>query len=413
MSDKIEISGDLHPGLWAGIPYYIESIDTTGGRKATKRPIVNSDAQRVSDTGEEQPSYVVTGWVSARYQSKDEAGSPIEQDYRTVRREIMLSIRSGTPGILQHPWEGEISGLICVHYALNETIRSAGMARLTLTFEVDTDQVLALTGIPGPDDVELEAEAVFDTFVEGWVDKLKVDITVPEAFTKMLENAQAAYAEVKAVADTVESVAADITGFAAEINSAVEKTSSLLLTPIALANSFKAIFTSVANIFPTFEARFDAMVNGFDFGDTFASFNSNTYGGQSKQRNQDGLTAGMQGMFLVEAYRAGTGLELLTLDDVAAVEAKLDAQHEKLVSNPDLTPDEIDGLHTLRSTFNTFLGEARITALEVTEADVPPHTIRTLSYALYGDDANAVTLAEINGVEKFELLEGKAQVLSS
>ena len=64
-----ELISRLLPASFRGVRFFVRGIATSGGRKATERPIVNSDEQAVDDVGKMQRVYDVGAYVTAIYES--------------------------------------------------------------------------------------------------------------------------------------------------------------------------------------------------------------------------------------------------------------------------------------------------------------------------------------------------------
>lgn len=411
---RIEMAGRLFAASYKGVPIYVARGNVTGGRKATKRPIVNSDEQNVSDVGQKQRDYTIEAYVAARYKEQAiDNDSGISSDYPEQRRTILAALEDKTPGSLVHPWEGEITNLVCENFDLEEVMTEVGIGRLSLTFFRKTVNVTPAESLGSAIAVDLAAQVADASFIDLIEGAWGVDLSVIDSVEDAIGKVQDAYDAVQKSVAVVESVAAEINGFASSISSLTSDLASIITSPLAIATSVQNLFTSIENIFPTLDAKFDAMVSGFTFGDLDIEFSASTPSGRQKRGNFDAINTAMRGSFLTNAYTAATGLDLTTLERIEEVEKILDEQHSLIVEGDAASSEVKSALQDVRTTFFDFLATARVSALRLSTEDVTTATPRVLAYQFYGSDDLANTLSDINGVESYELISGTAEVLSS
>lgn len=411
-NDKLEQTKLLFPATWRDIPLFVPRGKVSGGRKATPRPIVNSDAQAVSDVGLSQRVYKLQAFISARYTTDGAGETCIEVDYQERRRRVLEALEDREPGIFVHPFEGEIRRLVCQEWELDEATNEVGLGRLTLTFIRD---------IPGarPVPADATAQAVLqakldlDLSLRQLVEDLYgVDLAFLDVAEQAIEAVTEAFAQVKDAVAFVENVAAEINGFAQTISDLTATVGAIITSPLAVVTAIRNAFTAAENIFPTLEAKFDAMVQGFDFSVPGPSASRSTPAALAAGRNRDALTVAVRAAFLGEAYTAAVGLELETLEEIERVTETLDAQHRLVAGDPTTTAELRASLQRIRVAFSDFMAARRKTALQVTSADIGPNTPRTLSFLFYGDDSRVADMAALNDLASYDLIDGTAKVLS-
>ena len=115
-----ELISRLLPASFRGVRFFVRGIATSGGRKATERPIVNSDEQAVDDVGKMQRVYDVGAYVTAIYESTANDTS-ISVPYAQQRDLLLAALEDRTPASFVHPIEGRIDNLVARSWMLDET----------------------------------------------------------------------------------------------------------------------------------------------------------------------------------------------------------------------------------------------------------------------------------------------------
>ena len=442
-----EIWQTLEPSTFRSIPWFVESITVTGGRKATEKAIINSSEQVVMDVGLKQRTYSVRGFITALYKKapsgmadtlaeieaetearaarEKESGvtetgplkigksaGTISADYREMR--LLLTTAFELPGSasLVHPIEGEIRNLICKEFSIDEAMTEVGIGRVTATFVRETT-----TPIPEPiegakEEVEADAKkadlAADLAIAENWETTNSFVGAIESAADKVAD----AYAKALVVAESVETVLEAMDQFQRDIAELTADVFSVVDNAIAVADTIKGVFSSINSLFALPGAAFQAIQNGFDFGDVDLSFDFSTPSGKQKKANFDAINTANQSRYLTQAYRAALDLPYVTVEDVAVVEGILDAQHKKIMDSGVASEELKESLVTLRGSCFTFLGDAKLNARAIVTEEVVTSTPRTLSYLLYDDDSDAATIAGLNDVRAYETISGGVTVLS-
>jgi prophage DNA circulation protein len=409
---KKDLGQDLLEGSWRGIPLLIVGGNVSGGRKATAKAIYNSDLQDVADTGMQQRSYSVNGYIAATYGPPIFPGdSGIKSEYRKQRKDILAALEEKGPGVLVHPFQGEVRDLVVLSYSLDETINETGIGKIAIQFARKT-----VNAVPK---VKEAAEFDYSWSFDLWAllrllaeSLYSVALSVVGVFEAALDQLLSVYETIQSVVDTVTSVAASINGFASAITEAVAKAASIITSPLAIISAIQNVFTSFNTIFSTLDEAFSALASGFTFGDDDDLTEKFTFGEIQIQKNTATLTTVMKTMFLTEAYTAATGMDLSTLAKIEEVEEILDAQHKSIVEGTQASPEIKEQMQLMREAFFEFLAGKKLTALKVTNEDISPTTPRVLAYRLYGDTKLKGELASLNNAASFEVLSGNVKVLS-
>ena len=95
--------------------FFLTRSSITGGRKDTKKEIVNSDFQVIEDLGLRQPIFTLTALV---------AGRDGDLGYKEMRDKLLDALQEGGRGQLIHPFYGPINNVVARSFTI--TIMTKG-----------------------------------------------------------------------------------------------------------------------------------------------------------------------------------------------------------------------------------------------------------------------------------------------
>lgn len=123
-----------------GVPFFVESADSTHGRRQAVHEHAQRDVPYTEDLGRKAREFSVSGYL-------------IGLDYQTQRDELIKACETAGPGVLVHPYRGEMT-VTCRGLGLSESTNDGGMCIIKLTFleageasypSAKTDTVNAIT----------------------------------------------------------------------------------------------------------------------------------------------------------------------------------------------------------------------------------------------------------------------------
>lgn len=103
-----------------GVSFYVESADSSHGRRQAVHEHAQRDVPYTEDLGRKAREFSVSGYV-------------IGEEYQTQRDELIKACEQAGPGVLIHPYRGELT-VVCRGLGLNESSSAGGMCMVTLTF---------------------------------------------------------------------------------------------------------------------------------------------------------------------------------------------------------------------------------------------------------------------------------------
>lgn len=399
---------ELQIASYKGVEWLVSEAPTSGGKKTvTKRPL-NSDRQFVEELGKVPRRFTLNGEVTAR---TNPDGS-IRVPYRVQRQRLVDAFESPGPGVLVHPFLGRIENLVAVSYTIRESAKSLGMASLEVTFEVDFG-----TSVPSLDEsvvgsVTDASEAVLNAVELDIGDRFEVQAQQQGVFQDALERVQAAAQAYESAIRRVALVGEPVVDVLDDVAELEDEATAFALDPISLADRIVTLARDIDGSFDDPLLAYRTFVRLFGFGDDLERLIQNTRARVTRQRNRDSLNGGVQASALAGGYLAASQRDdYETTDDVAAVEAELEAQFQKLVASGLLVASTRRTLSELRVTTRRFFNEQRDVRPRVIEVQTGLVSARLLAFRFYGVTDQAETLARLNDSAD-GLLEGTVRILS-
>lgn len=103
-----------------GVSFFVESADSTHGRRQAVHEHAQRDVPYTEDLGRKAREFSVSGYL-------------IGADYQTQRDELEKACETAGPGVLVHPYRGEMT-VECRGLGVGESTTEGGMCRVKLTF---------------------------------------------------------------------------------------------------------------------------------------------------------------------------------------------------------------------------------------------------------------------------------------
>ena len=126
----LPILDKLHPASFRGAVFLITGdATTTGGRKTVSHDFVNSNNRNVEDLGKFPDIFTINGIIDS-------------ENYEQNRDRLIAALNRPGPGILVHPFHGEVNVTLSGTYNLVQNTNNLGIAEFTMTFETSQKEVL-------------------------------------------------------------------------------------------------------------------------------------------------------------------------------------------------------------------------------------------------------------------------------
>ena len=397
---RVEVGGRLLVGAsFRGVPFFVESSETSGGRRVVVHELPLRDAPVVEDLGRKARSFRVDGYT-------------IGDDYIAQRDALIEALENiAGPGDLIHPYHGR-KRAICVGLSVRESKSSGGMA----TFAIDFAE--APSSAPAPT-ADADAGGRVSSSSSAAVAASAADLTSRVNYLGVPAFALASAERVVVLASEALRAAlaplAQTTQELAELSSScallAARAASLVRQPAELLSGFRgAIGTlsdSMASV-PGLVLRALLDSYGADVGSPVAGATGNR---QIEAANHSAISQAVRLEMLTVAARLATSTSYASLEDAIAIRDRIAGHLETQAQ--DASDAMYPYLVQLRSDLLRAVpgGRAMARLLDVERVEPVPSLL--LAYQVYGSvDKELDVVARNPGIEHPGFVAGTIQVLS-
>lgn len=385
----------LQAGSYKGVAFLLAGGTVSGGNKNVVHTYPNSNRQTVENLGQTPRSYPVEIIIPST-------------NYRAVRSALLSALEDGTPGPLVHPFYGRIENVIAGPYTLAESMTELGDGKLSVTFFISNGP-----GVPERAGTTVNTVArAKDAAVAAIEANMAGNYVVTPGF---VGNFEAATASVQTASQAFKESQAPIDEASDLINAAddfAEEAAALILAPANLASRITGLMDTASNVFDDPASALVYYEGLFGFGDGVNGTTPITAGQIERANSTAIFNAAMQAQALGQAYLAAVQASYETVDDVEDINQRLDDQFFK-VNDLDGTDDTTKNLMAdVRAEATAFFDEVKLTAKRVVEVETKLTSARLLAFKYYGDSTDGEALAQLNGIQDVNNVEGTVQVLT-
>lgn len=397
----------LEAASFGGAIFFIDAAKTSGGRKTVTHEFVNSNNRNVEDLGKLLRTYKIVGFISG-------------DSYIEDRNALIRALERKGRYILQHPFYGRVS-VVAMPYKLDEDLAKLGVAKFSMEFEAATD-------VSRPVPQVGNAGTVTNASTE-MNEKLRKD--VEENFeTPDVSTFKRAQAFVEGITKEFESVTElfapaidEVTQFSADLESFGDSVVELISAPDELATEITDLFDGINTIILTdLTQGLNALSSFFDFNlDSFNIFRNVSIGGAGNSISESSATATVNEQVLTRqmritslsmAYQTMSRIEFSNLDALDAEQARLEAQYQAVIIDPNMSSDTLELLKTLRDDVEVFFQNERLTINQVISLRVKRAPAQVLTYFLYGDLELYQEIVDLNADPDVSHYQGDIKALT-
>lgn len=390
---------ELHLAAYKGIKFLMMSSTVTGGRKDIRHSFPNSDKQKIEDLGLAPKVFNVTAIIS---------GDSYIQD----RDRFISVLEDNTPGVLIHPWFGQLNNYKARSYTLLENLTTLGEAKFSIVFEISN-----IEGIPIKAQNTLSVlEAANDALIAAVKTDVATNYNITTSFignfsdaTEKANNLVTAFRDNTAL---VSATADEINAFNQELSTFESNITSLVQNPQELVDSMSNLFGTIDSLYPTVTSTVEVMKGFFDFGDDDTTINPTTAGLSERLKNRNVMNQSNQMLGLSYAYFNTAQITFDTVIQIEESAAELETQYQKIIDSDGLGDSTKSVLTDMRAAMQEFFEEQRINARQLLNVDTNLTSARLLSFQYYNDSGQAPQLIELNGFKDVSFVAGSVQVLT-
>ncbi len=381
-----------------GVPFFVDSGERGGGRRAVVHEFPLRDDPFVEDLGRRARTFRVDGYV-------------LGDDYLTQRDDLQAALEDvAGPGELVHPHHGVVRA-ICVNVSVRESRIEGGIATFAIEFaETPTQAPVPTEVVDEAAQVDASATAAIAATNAELVEQYDADgmpsFALASAETAIV-NASAALADVFAPVVSVSQELAELTGQVALLTA---QASSLVRQPAAILEGFIGAFAVLAE---TTEAApgavMEALLDAYlaDLGTTVVATTSTR---ERELANQIAITAALRRVMVIEAARLAPLVPYESIEEAMEVRTRVASllEEQEGIAGDTAYPALVDLRSKVLRGVPGSSAFARI--LTVTRNASIPSLV--LSYQLYGSVDRELDIVARNKIRHPGFIAGDLKVLS-
>lgn len=399
----MSVSEDLLPGSYKGVSFLMSRSQMSGGRKDVKQSFPNTDKQTIEDLGLLPRIFSVDVIITA-----DATG----EFYLQRRNRFLGVLDEGGPGVLIHPFYGQLENMVARSYTVLEDMTEIGDGKINILFEVNNDPGTPARAENTLSVVEARTNTAVNAFRDEVATTFEVSATSPNNYTSAITKMTEMVDEFNSNITFLSVAAGSIDTFSRQISDFGKSITFLATEPQRLADSVTGLFQTIDGLYTTVDATFNVLRRFFDFGDNDITINDTTVSLQERKTNNLVLNGIMQGQALSYAYLNAAQIDFDTVADIDEVAEILEEQYQKII-NSDLREEVKAPLTEVRVAIQQFFDEQRLTAQQIINIHTSIIPARVLAYQYYGESARGASLAELNNDLNVTFLEGDLDIVTA
>ena len=395
-----------------GVAFYVESADSTHGRRQAVHEHAQRDVPYTEDLGRKAREFSVSGYL-------------IGAEYHTQRDELIKACETAGPGVLVHPYRGEMT-VTCRGLGVSESSGEGGMCLVKLTFLESGEASYPSAKVDTANAISAKGNAVTASAEKGFVEDF-----VTTGFPAYVSESAAT-----GLADLGEFMAAPGLSFGGDLQAASDfylqakglssDAASLVQQPLKMVGRITGLFGSIRSAFGS--NAFGMLTSLFDRSSSSYTGSTATPSRQQQATNYVAMNALVRQVAVAEAAKAAvvtqtsvtspSGITQIstaptTYDSYQAAIKVREELVERIDAESEATPK--DEVYVTLSDLRTSV----VQAVPDPEQDLarivqyaPKETLPSLlvAYQIYGDAGRADEISTRNGPPHPGFLMGGTQL---
>lgn len=377
---------NLRAASFRGVPFKVESHDTSGGRRVVKHEFPLRDRPYVEDMGRRAKEFTIDAYV-------------IGADYMRQRDALMRACDEAGPGELVHPYLGTLR-VVCTGWSLRESKSDGRMARFALSFvesgeaEYPSDSFDPLAASNAAADAA--KTAAVDDFANTFSVEGLPDFAAEDAKALLAEAGSA----INYLARAGNSLTSGQAGFGATVGGFLNSLDSLVTTPRGLAGQFFGLIEGAAALFDAPRDAVRMLSKMFGYGAAIRPVPLTTSTRRTQATNRTAIVQLVRRAAIIEAARQAPAAEYETVEDAQSVRDSIADHLDAQIEDPSASDDVFTSLQGLRTAVVRAVPPENI-ALPRLVSVTPPTTTPALvlAYDLYEDATREAEIVTRNRVK--------------
>lgn len=389
---------DLIGASFRGVPFFVETVDATTGRRLVVHEFPFRDDPFVENLGRRARKFRVDGYL-------------LGDDYLVQKAALIDAIEAEGSGALVLPYY-PLKRAIGETAAVRESRAEGGFAIVSVEFcETPVQAPVPAVTVDSVSKVAASATATKAATKAELAERFD-PVGLPAFALASAESALTAAADALAAKlSPVITTAQELAVMTGQVNILTAQAASLVRAPAGLLDQFDAIITGLAD---TIEAApgavFDALVEAYGE-DLGAAPTVTTATRQRERDNQLALTGALRRIMALEAARLAPLVPYASIEDATAARDRVAAQLEEQAAGAGDTA--YPALVTLRSDVLRAVPGSTVFARVITVSRPVAIPSLLLAYQLYGSVKREADILARNSVRHPGFVSGDLKVLST
>ena len=269
---------ELRPASFRGAAFKVDSADSAHGRRQAVHEHAQRDVPYTEDLGRKAREFTIEGLI-------------IGADYFGPRDALITACETAGPGILVHPYRGEIN-VVCRGLSVRESARDGGMCIVSMTFLEAGEASFPSASVDSVNAISKAANTLTTDAEQGVLEKY-----VTNGFPAFVRDAAAA--QVQEIADFLAEPGFNLAGeleaasdFYYSVRELAGDAYDLVMEPVKLAQRVIGVVGSIRSAFGSFASFLPSLssLSGFGFGSSSSSSSSGSSGGATGANSYKVLT---------------------------------------------------------------------------------------------------------------------------
>lgn len=296
---------NYRPASFRGVAFFVESAESTHGRRQAVHEHAQRDVPYTEDLGRKAREFSVSGYL-------------IGLEYQAQRDELIKACETTGPGVLVHPYRGELT-VECRGLSVSESTNDGGMCLVRLTFLEAGEASYPSAKADTVNAISAKGNAVTEAAEKSFVSDF-LTTGFPAYVAESAASGLASLGEYMAAPGM--SFSGDLkaaSDFYLQARGLVSDASSLVQKPLNMVSRITGLIGSVRTVFGT--NAFSMLTSLFDRSPTTSSGSTATPSRQQQATNEIAMNALVRQVAVAEAAKAAVVTQTPVVTTASASQA--------------------------------------------------------------------------------------------
>lgn len=393
-----DILKDLKPASFRGIEFFLQNIDTTGGRKTITHEYPNSNTRFVEDIGLLEDTFSITGIIA-------------EPNYFSKKQAFKNALDTEGVGILINPFGNSVSVALAEPYTISENKTNLGIATFTISFKKTSRNIFPTETVENNSLIVDKANELVTNTETNLSDNLKLETKNFTNFTSIKNKLIDIANYFETAKSKAEQVSDKLNDFESKLINFRTNLIELISTPVELSSEITGLYNALNILAKNPLGQIEMLRSFFDFGSDDESILQTTSAGIERAKNQQLINEIVLVNSLSLAYQNIVNVDFNNTNEIDDLASVLETQYDTIADNV-LDTTTFDNLQDLRKEARIFFDQQRAITYRVTQIETNLIPATVLVYNYYGNLENWEQILSLNNSLEPSFLQGEINILT-